>query len=75
MFSGICKVPENLFSEFKRLKVRPKFRQPDEAARIQGIFAPTGTFSAELSTVSGDSFPLAEGPLRLQPEPGIRQAK
>jgi hypothetical protein len=75
MFSGICKAPENLRNEFNKLQSRLKFGQPDEAARIQGIFAPPGTFSAELSTVSGDSFPLAEGALRLQPEPGIRQAK
>jgi hypothetical protein len=75
MFSGICMTPENLFRVFNGLQSRLKFRQADEAARIQGIFAPPGTFSAELSTVSGDSFPLAEGHVRLQPEAGIRQAK
>jgi hypothetical protein len=75
MFSGICGTSENLCIEINGLQVRLKFGQADEAARIQGIFASAGTFSADLSTVSGDSFPLAEGPLRLQPEPGIRRAK
>jgi hypothetical protein len=56
---------------FKLLRICLFFVQHDERAKKQGKFAAPEIFSANLSTETVDSFPLAPEPATLQPEARI----
>jgi hypothetical protein len=62
---------ENLSIVFNGLQICLKNRQTVEGRRKQGKIVPPENFSAKLSTKAVDFFPLALGPLSLQPRARI----
>jgi hypothetical protein len=58
---------ENLLCYFNGLKICLKIGQIGERGGKQGKFRSAESFSAELSTEAVDFFPLAPGPISLQP--------
>jgi hypothetical protein len=53
----------------KRMKIRPKIKQLDEACQNQGKFRPATIFPTDLSPETVDSFSLVQPALRWQPDP------
>jgi hypothetical protein len=71
VFSDICPRSHFLLNEIMVLKMCLKIRQVGEGGRIQGKFRLRQSFPTELSTETGDTFPLAPAALSLQRRWGI----